>query len=212
LDQQLVSLFNTMPLFNRVRAHDACKYLLRRHIDGSFLLPALASVPGANAEERQIRALTQLFKTAYDATHSPRAVVSRRKVEEKPAELCARAKELRAVAEWWLEAGPDKADPDGVWRSQYPDYYYDVLLEASEALEEMAGKTYASDVRFAVDRVRGDGYTRWLAITVAKCARILFGKDLYGITAILVSIAVDRAISPSTVKNWCCNKVQKNGP
>jgi hypothetical protein len=214
-DQRLVPLFNSMPLFNDPRAHSLWKQLLMRHRDGSFQNPALESVPGANAEERQTRAMTQLFKTAYDATHMPKRAVTRREAEEKRARLRAKAEELRADANWWLEAGPDKADPDGVWRSVYPDHYYDVLMEASEAYDEMADIGYATDMRFAVNRARGRSYARWLAATIAARARALFGKDLYGVTATLVSIASDLVVSRDTVKNWCrppANKARKSGP
>jgi hypothetical protein len=211
---QVVQHLDSTPLFQDPQGYKIWAVLLRRHPDGSFAHSALESVPGTNAEERQTCAITQLFETAYHATYSPKAVTTRREAEAQRDSFRMKAEMLRADARAWLEPGLDKAD-DGVLRDPIHDDCYGRLMEASVAYEEMADETYATDIRFAVERHRADKYVRWSAVTIANRARALFGSPLYKITATLVSTAFGLTIEPRAVRHWCthlANKGSKNGP
>jgi hypothetical protein len=194
--------------------------------------PALESVPGTDAEERQTRAITELLKTAYDARQFQKAVKTRREAEEQRAYFLAKQEELQVDAKAWHQARPDKADPDGVCRNQNfdhrwkrvtgliegadgrvwfsvepdkaePDWRNQNLDHCSKRLMDASNKTYAAEMRFAVERPRGDRYARWLAVIIANRARALFGSPLYGVTAALVSMAKGITIDWSDVRNWC---------
>ena len=49
---------------------------------------------------------------------------------------------------------------------------------------------------------RHDGRARWVALTIADTFRILFGKPMYGLTATIASVILDREIEPRTVQQW----------
>jgi hypothetical protein len=176
--------------------------LSKRRCDGTFMHPASASVLAANEEERQGRAMAELLHYVVVATISPGTITTRSKAEQKRKRLLAKAEQLRADAETWLRNAPAAA-PFELWSDDYgPDPCWRRLVDASQAYEEMAAESYAADMRFVLDRARGDGDVRWFALAVAHKCRALFGSPMYGITAILTSVALERKISQRSVREW----------
>jgi hypothetical protein len=190
------------PLVHDPRMRNVREPLSRRRGDGTYMHPALPSVPGANAAERQDRAIADLLNTATHAALFPGTIITRREAEQKRSRFLAKADELRADAEMWLRDAP-ATSPNGIWRDHVPDECWRRLMDASRAYKEIAAESYSADMRHAVDRDRADGDVRWFAVIIANRCRALFGSSLYGITAIITSVALGQSIKPHTVQKWC---------
>jgi hypothetical protein len=190
------------PLVHDPRMRNVWGPLSRRRADGTYMHPALPSVPGADADERQANAMADLLNTATHAVLLPGTIITRREAEQKRSRFLAKAEELRVDAEMWLRDAPATA-PNGIWRDHVPDECWRRLMDASRAYKEIAAETYVADVRYAGDRDRADGDVRWFALIIANRCRALFGSPLYGITATIASIALGQKIEQHTVRKWC---------
>src|SRR5262249_55060862 len=138
--------------------------------NGTFERPASASIwiersAAANAEERQGEAMAELFHYVVMVTINPCTITTRSKAEQKRRRFLAKAEELRADAERWLREEPPTT-PFGLF-SDFPNTCYRRLVDASQAYEKIAAKTYAADMWLACDRARADGDVQWVALAVA---------------------------------------------
>ena len=181
--------------------------VLSRRRNGTFERPAsasiwLASISGANAEERQGEAMAELFHYVVMVSIYPGSITTRSKAEQKRHRFLAKAEELRTDAERWLREVPPTT-PFGVFMDLPDAWCYRRLVDASQAYEEIAAKTYAADMWLACDRARADGDVQWVALAVADKFRALFGSPMYGLTATIASVVLGREIDSHTVRHWC---------
>jgi hypothetical protein len=73
---------------------------------------------------------------------------------------------------------------------------------------ESSGPTspYLPIIRKRSHRDSGD---QWLALAITRECRWLFGSPLYGVTAIIMSVILDRKIAPRAVRQWCAHPAAK---
>jgi hypothetical protein len=76
-----------------------------------------------------------------------------------------------------------------------------VIEDHARNLEEQLSKMEASPL--VVERDTGDAQARCFCILFAGRCRQLFGSPLYGITAIVASVALGREITDRAAREWC---------
>jgi hypothetical protein len=151
---------------------------LSRQRNGAFLHPALIGDQDA--------ALIDLFNTALTCRVQREVTTTRRHAEQERDRFLAKATELQH----------DAARMD--WE------HFATLSAAAQVYEDHAREIHATRVAMALER-QHDGRARWIALTMAKKFRTLFGSStsMYGLTAIITSVILDRDIDPSKVRYWC---------
>jgi hypothetical protein len=184
--------------------------LSRRRRDGTFLHPAQSTinsrpaawpVVGVNVDEPQGAAMAQLLEAVlrYIRPSPSPATMTRREAEQLRDRDLETALNLRTDAlntYYELPGYCDEGKPfDGSpWRC---------LSDAARFYEEKAAKNYAANLRAASDRNRGDATARGFARAVSAECRRLFSSPMYGLVAIIASVALGREIEPRTVRQWC---------
>jgi hypothetical protein len=164
---------------------------LRRPSSGEFYYPALVS-SAANAKERQDNAMLELFITAFACRQRPRATTTRREIEQQRNHYLDMANKLRDDARIMLN------HVDLSFEMKRP-----LALETSaQAYEDYAREVCAENFgEMALERQR-DGEARWVALTIGSKFRTLFGESMYGSTATITSVVIDREINTQTVRKW----------
>jgi hypothetical protein len=158
---------------------------LSRRRRGTFLHPAVRWINAASAEERQGTAMAHLFDRAVQCTTMPAGVVwTRSQVEQTRSHNLAMARQLRIDA--------------STTRSRKSDE----LTAAAEAYEQFARYNDAA-MEQALDRDRGNLGDRACALAIAGRCRYLFYRPMYGISAIISSVALGHEIKPRSVRQWC---------
>jgi hypothetical protein len=76
------------------------------------------------------------------------------------------------------------------------------LRAAADAYRELAAETVMTEMPAALERESGDLKERWFARAIASKCKTLFGSPMYGLTAIITSVAFGREINPRTVRQW----------
>jgi hypothetical protein len=171
------------------RMRGVWRELSRQHRNGAFLHPATLGQDAAMAE---------LFSTAVRCMNSPQTTMSRRQAKQRYQEFIGKANEWLAEA-WVLLA-------EAVGRDGYSAKHGERLARiagAADALREFAAENLAIEMRTALDRDRGEGQARWFALAIAEKCHALFGASLYGVSATITSVALNRSITPRTVRQWC---------
>jgi hypothetical protein len=184
--------------------------LSRQRRDGRFMHPAAWWIDAVNAEDRQGVAMAKLLTAAVQFASRPGATSTRRKIERIRKHHLEMARQLRADA---LRVD----EPDERCR----------LIAAAETYEELAksvegpqhgGAHEAGPARrgkyywpwpMIFDRDRGDPADRWLACAISYTCRALFRSQLYGLTAIIMSVILGREITPRAVRQWCAHPADK---
>lgn len=184
-----------------LRMRSVWRELSRRHRNGAFLHPA----------EQQDVAMVELFLAAWLCVLRPQITRTRRPAEQRHREVTKRADELRVEGFVLLSRAVkrDGADAKNIER-------YDRIVAAADALKEYADETLTIELRTARDRGHGEGKARWFALAVTKKCRALFGAPLYGVSATITSVALNRSVKPRTVRQWYArhpaDKTPKNQP
>jgi hypothetical protein len=164
--------------------------LSRRHRNGAFLYPA----------ERQDAAMAELFSEAMRHAFRSQTVITRRQAEQRHRELMEKADELLADGSVLFTQAVNR---DGYGGDARHGERWGRIAAAARALKEIAAENLAIEMRTALDRDRGDGQVRWFALIIAEKCRTLFRAPLYGVTATITSVALNRSITPRTVRQWC---------
>jgi hypothetical protein len=190
--------------------------LTRQRRDGSFVYPArstwwqqlLHPIGASSAEiarERQGEAMLELFDEALACQLHHLATTTRRQAEQQRDHYLEKAHELKRDA-LTMVANPecDAAKRDERWRR---------LQEAAETYTDYAHEISTAAMRTALDR-KHDGRARWVALSIANKSHELFGRGMYGLTAIIVSVVLGRTVTLRRVRQWChpADSGQKNGP
>jgi hypothetical protein len=179
----------------------------RRRRDGKFLHPAAAWwIDETNAEERQGAAMAKLLTAALQYAARPRATSTRRKAERMRNHNLEMARQLRADAD---ALGVDKSD-ERCRRLIAAANTYEEIAKNVEWHLRSQGQGYYYPWPMVLDRDRGDPADRWLACAISYTCRSLFCSPLYGITAIVMTVILDREITPGAVRQWCADKTPKN--
>ena len=178
------------------RMRGVWRELSRRHRGGAFIHPA--KIEGVTADERQSAAMMELFRRVWLSKLLPNVVVTRRAAEQNHRELMKKAKDLTDTAATLLARGLERGGKAATHSGRFLR-----PMDAVRVLEEYAGETRDFEMRTAVDRGRGEERARWFVLTIADAAKTLFGSPLYGLTATIASIAMEREIEPQTVRQWC---------
>ena len=147
--------------------------------------------------------MLQLFNVAYRCQElDGETTMTRGQAEQQRNCFLAKAEELKTDA-LMMRMQPRFSDELVDEAAAYAGYAsneerYLKLLAAARAYED-----YAREISFAgtLER-RHDGRARWVALTIADTFRILFGKPMYGLTATIASVILDREIEPRTVQQW----------
>ena len=177
---------------------------LSRHArNGAFFHPARRPLSASTAEDRQNAAMLKLFSVACGCQElDGEMTMTRGQAEQKRNCFLAKAEELKTDA-LMMRRQPRLSDELVDVGAAYAGYAsnearYQTLLAAAQACED-----YASEISLAtaLER-RHDGRARWVALTIADTFRILFGKPMYGLTATIASVILDREIEPRTVQQW----------
>jgi hypothetical protein len=87
-------------------------------------------------------------------------------------------------------------------RGKYREYCQK-LAAAAGVYEDYARELYAGSPELVFER-KGDDRARWVALTLVNKFRELFAQPMYGLTATITSIILDRKIAPCAVRQWCC--------
>lgn len=181
----------------------------RRRRDGEFMYPTRLE-PGEDKDTQQIWAMDVLFQWVVFRALHPDSVITCRKAEQRHKETLDKAKQLREDAARLFVESIFRSTL-GSSRLPYRELEQRprVLYRAAKILENYAAENLAFDMNTALKRGRGDGDIHWLALGVAKVCRTLFGSPMYGVTATIVSVALDHDIDARTVRQWCAHPADK---
>jgi hypothetical protein len=187
-----------IPLVRDQRMRGVWHELSRRR-NGIFLHPA-SIVQGPLSDNRQAAAMAELFEAAVTYRLKPGVTTTRRRAEQRRNEFLAKAQALRIDT---AMGGLLDVIAFGGERDIWTDKRRRRLAAAADAYQEIAAATFAADMKAALERDSGDASARWYARSVARQCDRLFGSPLYGLTAIITSVAWDRKIAPQSVRQWC---------
>jgi hypothetical protein len=133
--------------------------------------------------------MASLFNFALHlAVNAPR-VITRKELKTVQSRLLEKVAALRAAADEIRRYGPSQAA------------VAKVNDDIARNLEELLPAMGAS--RLVVQRDTGDTQARCFGLLFSGYCRQLFGKPLYGITAIVASVALGREITHRAVREWC---------
>jgi hypothetical protein len=161
------------------RMRGVWRELLRRRRDGTFMYPSISFTLH----------LPSFMRLILQDALRPGRTLSRQQAKQERSRLLDMAERLRSEM---------TTEPEDVLR----------LTAAAETYEQLASniehhlQTREGPVPevLDLDRVHGDPTERWLAFAISWQCRIMFASPLYGITAIIVSVALGREITPRAVR------------
>jgi hypothetical protein len=78
--------------------------------------------------------------------------------------------------------------------------YARAAARIANQLESGARQWHSPVIR---ERDRGKPADQWLALNIAAECRWRFGSPHYSVTAIIVSVILDREVAPRSVRQWC---------
>jgi hypothetical protein len=173
--------------------------LSRHRKDGTFLHPAVSSIEAMSAEERQGKAMAELFETAVKCRIMPGIAMTRQRADQRRNDLLEKAHALRAEV---TKGTLLDAITFGGERNIMTEHRQRRLMNAADELEGIAADTFTADMSGAVERDR-HAAARWFARIIGKKCRILFGSPLYRTTATITSVALGCEINWRSVCDWC---------
>jgi len=180
-------------------------------------LPKRLARPTTDAEW-QAAGMVVLFSQAIEMMRAelsrPLLTASREEAEMARDTYATTAINLRSLARTLGEAAAEYIPPD------YPDSRrveafqrrnseeMRTLEDAAEILEEFAQVEDEAASEFPV-RDRGNASKRRVTGELLKLCRVVFGKDLVGIVAIIASILFESDIPWGTIRDWHCIPADK---
>jgi hypothetical protein len=186
--------------------------LARRHRGGTFMHPATTAPawsplmqeakvdpPPSKPDECQDVAMANLLRASLVSAIQPGTTMTRQQAESD-------RRRYLAMAQLWI--GPPIRPREDRDRHR-------LLASAARAYEKAAAnivnKLEGKFSRFPIIRKRGHGGSanQWLALNITGQCRWLFGSPLYGVTAIVMSVILDRDINARTVRQWCAHPADK---
>jgi hypothetical protein len=181
--------------------------VLSRMGDGTFLHPALESAmtPAViDAKERQTAAMFELFLTALNCRNHlcGGGFTTRAEAEKQRRRYLAKADELEHDA---LTIMVQHLPADNGLHCNLYSAGRSALVEAlqtgAKAYRQFTHVLYQA-LPSMPERNR-DGRARLVAVTIGNKFRALFGQPMYGLTATITSVVLNRRIDPRTVRHWC---------
>jgi hypothetical protein len=140
-------------------------------------------------QDHQNAAMNSLLNFAVNlAVNAPR-VITPKELETVRSGMLDKVAALRLAADEIRRYGPSQAAA-----AKAND-------DIARNLEEQLSKMEASPL--VVHRDTGDAQARCFCILFTDYCRQLFGSPLYGITAIIANVALEREITARTVEGWC---------
>jgi hypothetical protein len=153
--------------------------------------------------------MAELLRVSLLGATQPGTTLTRQQAEDDRRCYLAMAWQLRTEnasrLQMWLGPPLRRRDMDR----------YRVLASAARTYEEaaarIANKLQGKPLRFPIIRKRdhGDSADQWLALCITSYCRGYFGSPLYGVTAIVMSVILDREIAPRAVRQWCAHPADK---
>jgi hypothetical protein len=200
--------------------------LARRRRDGTFMHPA-AMAPAWSAQpeatevvpnpsepdECQDVAMANLLRASLAYAIQSGTTLTRQQAEDDCRRYLAMARQLRTDAsrlQLWIDP---QITSDSDRRR--------LLASAASAARvyelvaaRIANKLESSDptspyLPIIRKRSHRDAADQWLALAITGECRWLFGSPLYGVTAIIMSVILDREIAPRAVRQWCAHPADK---
>jgi hypothetical protein len=196
----------------------------RRHRDGTFMHPAasapaytpISATPGyvtpassvsVTADEWQDEAMASLLRAALDYAVNRGTTLTRQRAKQDRLHYLEMAQHLRADASrLWVD--PERMldrDRRRLLMSAAGAYARAAARIANQ-LESGARQWYSPVIR---ERDRGKPADQWLALNIATECRWRFGSPHYSVTAIIVSVILDREIDGRAVRQWCSYPADK---
>jgi hypothetical protein len=196
--------------------------LARRQRGGTFMYPAaMAPVWQPISEEAKVWppssepdkcndvAMAELLRVSLLGAIQPGTTLTRQQAEDDRRRYLAMARQLRtenaSQLQMWLGPPLKRRDIDR----------HRVLASAARTYEEaaarIANKLQGKSPKFPIIRKRdhGDSADQYLALRITGYCRGYFGSPLYGVTAIVMSVILDREITPRAVRQWCAHPADK---
>jgi hypothetical protein len=173
--------------------------LRRRHTDGSFMWPANTMTEAPSPEERQNAAMAELFRAVELCKMRASIAVTRREAEQRHREVLEKAKQLRDDATVLLVRGLERFGNGDLQCKRFR-----VMMAAVQVFKEYAKENFEYELRTASERKTRNarGYDRWFVLNVADKCQALFGNHMYGVTATIASVALNRNIGERLVRQW----------
>jgi hypothetical protein len=197
---------NYLPLARDPRMKSVWRELSKQH-NGGFLYPAIdkdelitqhggrrpktAPSSKVNPKARQDAAMLELFNAALECRSRYDETTRHTQAEQERKQLLAKADVLKYDALLM----PVRSGGKG-WER------YSTLKAAAQAYRDHASEIYAASLATALER-KHDGRGRWVALTISDKFRELFDSPMYGLTAAITSVVLDRDIDYGTVRYWC---------
>jgi hypothetical protein len=151
-------------------------------------------VPDAN--ERQVDAMFELFETALHCHHL-RVPPTRSKADRERRRCLEKADELKWDAiSMWVQHLPADKDLSHEQRSAL----IDKLNAAAEAYRQFASMIEQAqpDMPERDRNIRA----RQVALKIGNKFNVLFGSPMYGLTAKITAVVLNRPIDPEAVRHW----------
>jgi hypothetical protein len=155
--------------------------------DAFFHSSRLASIDSQAAQDHQHAAMASLFNFAINLAVDAPGVIARNELQRVRNRMLDKVEALRLAADELRRYGQAAAAK--------------VNEDIARSHEEQLPKMVASPL--VVDRDTGDAKARGFCILFTGYCRQLFGSPLWGITAIVASVALGREISARAVREWC---------
>jgi len=178
---------NYRPLVSDPRMRSVWRELSRRR-NGGFLHPACAPLT-------QEAALIEVFDLVLECRKQSWIATTRGEIEEQRCHFLARAEKLEDDAMTMMAQPLLPFEQRGA--------FWQKLNHAAGACKEYAHALEAA--KCSILEREHDSPARQLALTISDKFRALFGSPMYGLTATIASVVLDREIDPRTVRRWCAN-------
>jgi hypothetical protein len=200
----------------------------RRHRDGTFMHPAASApayapisatayvTPGyvtpassvsVTADEWQDEAMASLLRAALDYAVNRGTTLTRQRAKQDRLHYLKMAQQLRADASrLWVDPERMRDRDRRRLLMSAAGAYTRAAARIANQLESGARKWYSPVIR---ERDRGKPADQWLALNIATECRWRFGSPHYSVTAIIVSVILDREIDRRAVRQWCSYPADK---
>jgi hypothetical protein len=151
-----------------------------------------------------------LLRASLVSAIQPGTTMTRQQAESDRRRYLAMAQQLRTDAshlQLWI-GPPIRPNEDRDRHRLFASAARAYEQAAAHIVNKLESKS-SSSFPIIRKRRRGDAADQWLALNITGQCRWHFGSPLYGVTAIVMSVILDRDIDARTVRQWYAHPADK---